>query len=197
MTSSQPPAGRPGGRVRSSAGASAPSIRVYEIALARAEDLPFLPTIELAAGRLFEGHVPEPVLAESVSEEVFSEAQRQGRLWVALADGAPVGFALVVVVEPTVAHLEELDVHPAHGRRGLGTRLVEAVCSWAAADGYRQVTLVTFRDLPWNMPFYARRGFEVIPDAELSVPLRLLAEHEVRRGLDPARRVFMRRSCRS
>jgi GNAT superfamily N-acetyltransferase len=188
VSSSQPSPSRHGRTGRSSADASEPPIPVYEIAPARAEDLPFLPAIELAAGTLFDGHGPESVLAESVSEEVFGEAQRQGRLWVARADGVPVGFALVVVAEPTAAHLEELDVHPAHGRRGLGTRLVEAVCGWAAVNGYGQVTLVTFRDLPWNMPFYARRGFEVIPDVELSAPLRLLAGRTGATGTRAARR---------
>jgi GNAT superfamily N-acetyltransferase len=169
----------------------------YEIAAARPEDLPFLPGIELAAAKLLAGQAPETVLDETTSDEAFREAQRQNRLWVALADGAPVGFAHVVVLEPRAAHLEEIDVHPAHGRRGLGARLVEAVCGWANAQGYRHVTLATFRDVPWNMPFYARRGFEIIPEDELSVPLRAVVAHETARGLDPARRVIMRRACRA
>jgi GNAT superfamily N-acetyltransferase len=52
-----------------------------------------------------------------------------------------VGFAHVKVLEPRAAHLEEIDVHPEHGRRGLGTQLVMAVCEWAATEGYRSVTL--------------------------------------------------------
>jgi hypothetical protein len=43
------------------------------------------------------------------------------------------------------------------------------------------------------MPFYARLGFELIPPAELSSVLRAVVEDETRRGLDPARRVAMRR----
>jgi len=116
-----------------------------------------------------------------------------GHLWVALADDVPVGFAHVKVLEPTVAHLEEIDVHPEHGRRGLGTKLVMAVCAWAGRDGHRSVTLTTFRDLPWNMPFYARLGFQVIVPEEFSPALRSVIEDETRRGLDPTRRVAMRR----
>ena len=33
---------------------------------------------------------------------------------------------------PVLAHLEELDVQPAHGRQGLGTARVHAVCDWAS-----------------------------------------------------------------
>jgi len=92
-----------------------------------------------------------------------------------------------------VVHLKEIDVHPDHGQRGLGTRLVGAVCEWAAHGGYTEVTLTTFREVPWNMPFYAGLGFEVVPASELSPNLLSIVADETRRGLDPARRVVMRR----
>jgi hypothetical protein len=66
------------------------------------------------------------------------------------------------------------------------------VCRWAEERGYLAVTLTTFRDVPWNMPFYARLGFEEIPAATLTPALRSVLEDEARRGLDPARRVAMR-----
>jgi GNAT superfamily N-acetyltransferase len=100
------------------------------------------------------------------------------------------------VLEPGVAHLVEIDVHPEHGRRGLGRRLVNAVCRWAATNGYSCVTLTTFRDVTWNMPFYARLGYEEIPQEELSPALRSVIDDETRRGLDPRRRVAMRRPCK-
>jgi len=167
----------------------------YTITAARPNDLVLLPAIELAAARLLAGHAPESVLAEATSQEELSDAQWKGHLWVALAGEVPVGFAHVEVLEPTAAHLEEVDVHPEHGRRGIGRRLVMAVCAWAATKGYKAVTLTTFRDVPWNMPFYARLGFEVIPPADLSPALLRVVHDEARRGLDPARRVAMRRPC--
>jgi GNAT superfamily N-acetyltransferase len=165
----------------------------YEITAARPGDLAYLPEIELAAARLLAGYAPPSVLAETTSHEELSEALHLGHLWVALADDVPVGFAHVEVLEPDAAHIEEIDVHPDHARRGLGTRLVLAVCAWAVADGYRSVTLTTFRDVPWNMSFYARLGFEVIAANDLSPALRWVVEDEMRRGLDSARRVAMRR----
>ena len=169
------------------------TVVVYEISAARPDDLPLLATVELAAARLLRGHAPESVLAETTSQEELEDAQRRGHLWVALAEDVPVGFAHVKVLEPGVAHLDELDVHPDHGRRGLGKRLVTAVCEWAASAGYQSVTLATFRDVPWNMPFYARLEFEVIPSNELTPALLAVVRDEARRGLDPARRVMMRR----
>jgi GNAT superfamily N-acetyltransferase len=165
----------------------------YTIVRARTQDLERLPAIELAAARLLAGHAPESVLSETTSQSVLEKAQHDGHLWVALGDDLPVGFAHVEVLEPATAHLEEIDVHPAHGRRGLGTRLVEAVCRWAAADGYAAVSLTTFRDVPWNMPFYERLGFTVVPVALLTPALRAIVDDETRRGLDPNRRVVMKR----
>ncbi len=167
----------------------------YVIAPARRTDLGRLPAIELAAARLLRGHAPESALNETTGDAELLKAQREGRLWVVLADDAPVGFAHVKRIENANVHLDEIDVLPAHGRRGLGTRLVTHVCSWAAANGYASVTLTTFRDVPWNMPFYERLGFQVVPDAELSTALRACVEDETRRGLDPLTRVVMRRPC--
>jgi GNAT superfamily N-acetyltransferase len=163
----------------------------YRIALARPHDLPLLPAIELAAARLLAGHAPASVLGETTSQFALRKARRAGQLWVALAQNAPVGFAHVVVHERGVAHLEEVDVDPRHGRRGIGRRLVQTVCAWATSHGFDAVTLTTFRDLPWNMPFYAQLGFEPLASDAVSAALDAVIQDEMRRGLDPARRVVM------
>jgi GNAT superfamily N-acetyltransferase len=168
----------------------------YRIVAARPADLSSLSAIELAAARLLAGHAPESVLAETTSPTALAKAQHDGHLWVVLADDAPVGFAHVETIEREAVHLEEIDVAPQHGRRGLGTMLVLHVCRWAVLNGYASMTLTTFRDVPWNMPFYARLGFDVVPNDELSAPLRAVVEDEHRRGLDPSRRVVMRRQFR-
>jgi GNAT superfamily N-acetyltransferase len=160
------------------------------------EDLTRLPAIELAAARLLAGHAPESVLNETTSLHVLEKAQREGHLWVALADDVPAGFAHVELIEPEAVHLEEIDVHPDHGRRGVGTKLVLQVCEWAAGQGYESITLTTFRDVPWNMPFYARLGFGIVNSEQVSTGLRTVLDNETRRGLDPSRRVVMKRPSR-
>ena len=124
----------------------------YQIARARSEDLSLLPAIELAAAQLLRGHAPESVLNEATDCDTFADAARYGRLWVALAGDAPVGFALVEMLADDLPHLDEVDVEPSHGRRGLGTALVRAVCEWATASGFSMLTLTTFRAVPWNLP---------------------------------------------
>jgi GNAT superfamily N-acetyltransferase len=165
----------------------------YEIRLARVDEIALLGAIEDAAAELFAG----TTLADSIPDGTASPAdlaaaQRAGMLWVAVApDDAPVGFAYTRWLgdEP---HLEELDVHPEHGRRGLGAQLVRAFLSWARSRGATGVTLSTFRDIPWNEPFYARLGFRALAAAELTAPMRELIASETRKGLPANRRVLMR-----
>lgn len=164
----------------------------YEIRQARTVDLPYLGPIELAAAQLLAGHAPESVLNETTNDAELLSAQRQGLLWVALADDVPVGFAHLKFIEPGSVHLAEIDVHPDHGRRGIGTQLLRTVCDWAAANGCLYVTLTTFREVRWNMPFYARFGFDTIPSTGLTPALISIIEDEARRGLDTDRRVAMR-----
>jgi GNAT superfamily N-acetyltransferase len=165
----------------------------YRVVPARPEHLAALAAIESAAAALFpEAELPPHLRSETQAPELLREAQAAGRLWVALApDGAPVGFALARLVDRT-PHLEEVDVHPDHGRRGIGAALVRALCAWARANRHSAVTLATFRHLPWNAPFYERLGFRALAPGEPGPELQRLLEEEARRGLDPARRVAMR-----
>jgi ribosomal protein S18 acetylase RimI-like enzyme len=75
--------------------------------------------------------------------------------------GAVIGFAVACVIDGE-GHLDELAVTPVHGRRGVGRALVDEVCAWSAAQGLPSVTLITFRDVPWNGPFYEKLGFEAV-----------------------------------
>jgi GNAT superfamily N-acetyltransferase len=96
-----------------------------------------------------------------------------------------------------VVYVEEMDVLAEHGRRGLGGRLFETVCTWAAEHGYAAVTLSTFRDVPWNGPFYRRHGFPDLPPAAWTPGMRAIHENEAHHGLRTDVRVFMRRDLRA
>lgn len=166
----------------------------YHIRLARTEDLSTLPDIERQANTLFTPYG----LAEQLSDTLTSiEWLRAGleadQLWVAADEvDRPIGFALASIIGDN-AYLDELDVYPAHGRRGAGTALVETVCDWAKASGYHAITLTTLRHIPWNAPWYQRLGFRVLEEAELSDALRDLLQEEIQRGLPADQRVAMRR----
>jgi GNAT superfamily N-acetyltransferase len=115
---------------------------------------------------------------------------------VVLAGETPVGFALVQMLADDLPHLEELDVEPSHGQRGLGTALVRTVCEWACVTGYSILTLTTFRAVAWNLPFYARLGFVEIPSHLLRPELAAVVSEEASRGLAPDTRAVMSYRCK-
>jgi GNAT superfamily N-acetyltransferase len=165
---------------------------LYAITLARPEHLDALTCIELAAASLLTGHAPDSVLEERTPRAEFGRAQQEARLWVALFTEMPVGFAHVEMLADGLPHLQEMDVAPHHGRRGLGTALLRTVIDWLARAGHEQLTLTTFRHVPWNMPFYARLGFVEIDPRDWRPALEAIVRDEAARGLDRSRRVVMR-----
>jgi GNAT superfamily N-acetyltransferase len=126
----------------------------WRVRPARPEEFERLRLIEEASETLFLAHGIGPFAPPDDDPLVGSAV-------VLVCDDPPLGFAAVGVVDGA-AHIWQLSVHPAAGRRGRGTALVGAACDWARERGYGAVTLTTFRDVPWNGPFYARLGFRVV-----------------------------------
>ena len=164
----------------------------YKIELAAEYHVQAIPAIEQAAAAMFSEDDLPPELRYLVTDiKTLVEAQRQKRLWAALDDNRKlVGFALARIVGG-YAHLEEMNVHPDHGRQGIGGRLLGAVKSWATVGGHPGVTLITFRHLPWNASFYERHGFVQLDDGNTSSSLRDLMREEAEAGLEPRNRVAM------
>lgn len=61
----------------------------------------------------------------------------------------------------------------------------------ARAKGLLAITLTTFKNVPWNAPFYARLGFEQLPEATLAPRLAAILAEEYRRGFAPGSRCAM------
>ncbi len=90
-----------------------------------------------------------------------------------------------------IAYLRELDVDPAYQRRGIGAMLVNGYVEAARAKGAAATYLSTFRDPPWNAPFYRRLGFTDIDRADY-LPWMSEMESAQAAFLDLSTRVFMR-----
>ncbi len=162
-----------------------PTPHPYAIQAARPEHIPFLNDIELAAATIFPpGSIPAHILLERVPESALLEAMCDGRLWVALdADANPVGYGLLQFVD-AAALLAQLDVHPDHGRRGLGAALVRRIVETARSRGAHALYLTTFAQVPWNAPFYARLGFVALAQADQPRWVQEILAEEQGRGLE-------------
>lgn len=153
-------------------------------------DFEALQQIEVAAGELFREIGMNDIADDdppTVEELVAAPA-----VLVAEVDDVVVGYARVELVDDQ-AHLEQLSVLPDHGGQGIGTALIDAVCDWARGRGDEAVTLTTFREVAFNGPLYAKRGFTEVPEQEWTPGMRVVVAEETAHGLDPTERIVMRR----
>lgn len=159
---------------------------------AKTSEIERVRAIERASATRFLG-TSRAALAEDEPTDAVTLAARiaSGGLLVAEEGGEAVAFVMFREVEGC-GYIEQIDVAPSHERRGIGARLIEAVADLARERGWPALTLSTFKDVPFNAPYYRRLGFA---DVEVLTPamLAIRAEH-VARGLDESMRVFMRRA---
>ncbi len=115
-----------------------------------------------------------------------------GVTFVVESGGAVAGFAMAEPLDGE-AHLIEIDVDPNQQGHGIGRLLIAAVESWALDQGFRALTLTTYRDVPWNAPYYARLGFGVFEPGPERSGLRATIAREAAWGFAFAPRVAMRK----
>ncbi|HZR13756.1 MAG TPA: GNAT family N-acetyltransferase [Acidimicrobiia bacterium] len=161
---------------------------------ARVSDVDDIRRIEASSGTVFDdAGMHDVAAAELPSAEHVAGYVRRGHAWVVADDrDAPVAFVLVDVVDGC-AHVEQVSVAREHHHNRYGRTLLEQVATWAQARGMHALTLTTFRDVPWNAPYYERCGFRTLRDDEITPGLRDVRAHETAHGLDPDARVCMRR----
>ena len=169
-------------------------INSYHIRLACPDEILRLREIENVAGEMFTGlGLIDEALDGSFPLDQLSWLIGKGQVWGAYPDDdLPVGLVIVSVRDGAV-YVEEMEVLPDQGRRGLGGCLLETVCEWAAKQGHSAVTLSTFRDVPWNGPFYRRHGFSDLAQDEWLPWMYAIRKKEEQHGLRVEKRVFMLR----
>jgi ribosomal protein S18 acetylase RimI-like enzyme len=170
---------------------------VNQIRRARRYELETLRDLERDAGRAFASiGMPEIAADEQLSVGSLESFVTAGHAWVAVdASDHPVGYLLSDVVDGC-AHIEQVSVAPAYARRGVGAALIDHLDAHAAAENRPALTLTTFRDVPWNAPYYTRLGFFVLGPDEQGPELRALVQRETISLPSDAARVAMRRPTR-
>jgi GNAT superfamily N-acetyltransferase len=167
--------------------------------LGRETDAALLPAIERSAALSFQ---LLPDLAWILDVNVLGEAMHLGRIrkgtcWVAVdEDDIPIGFLSAERVAERELHIHEISVASIFQGRGLGRALIQAAVEWAATKRLAALTLTTFRDVPWNAPFYSRLGFKLLPADHSNTRLAAVLRKEVEEGFDGGRRCAMRVSLK-
>ena len=169
----------------------------YEITRADAEEVGDLIAIDVAANGLFAGTglIDEAELDDHVPGEVLGEAIAGRNVFVARSgQGEVVGFTLTSERGGTL-YLDQISVHPEHGKKGIGRALVDRVLTDGRDRRFRWVTLSTFRDVAWNGPFYRQFGFREIRRDKYAPWMEELEAAQAK-TLDVTKRCFMQKRLR-
>jgi GNAT superfamily N-acetyltransferase len=166
----------------------------FDVRRASLADAVALPAIERSAAQLFRLDPPLAWLADAEVPDAAQHLQaiEQAYVWVAEnSDGQLTGFVRAVGIDQHM-HIEELSVSQAFQGQGMGRALVAAVIEQARVMRLNSVTLTTFRDLPWNAPFYQRTGFVELANVKADRHLRDALQAEIACGFPAERRCAMR-----
>jgi GNAT superfamily N-acetyltransferase len=170
----------------------------FDIRLGSVHEIATLVSVDDDAADLYAtaGIVFDPAtIAQFVEEEQarWRRALELERVFVAVSDGAIVGFAAMDLLDGALPYLEQLSVRMNAMRCGIGGRLVGEAIAWAKNEG-DGLWLTTYGHLSWNRPFYERHGFHLVPEAEWGPDIRHHNEEERRSLPRPEERVVMRRA---
>jgi GNAT superfamily N-acetyltransferase len=158
---------------------------------AHPREIPLLPYIEDTADERYVRLGLRCVLEMPPhSVALLEEGWQRGMLWVATSPrNRVVGFALMALPGGT-AWLDQLSVLPRWQGRGLGAALIDRTAQRARELGHDRLYLSTYLGVPWNAPFYERRGFSSVPRGDWLRAFRLQFMVE---GHPPWRRTIMQR----
>jgi GNAT superfamily N-acetyltransferase len=164
------------------------------IRAARRQEIALLPQIENAADEQYARVGLRQILAmPPASIASLEQGRRDGRLWIAASPlNRVVGFALMKFPGGT-AWLDQLSVLARWQGRGLGTALIDRTAEQARELGHDALYLSTYLGVPWNAPFYERRGFLPLPRRAWPLAFRRQFMIENSHGHPPWRRTIMQR----
>jgi GNAT superfamily N-acetyltransferase len=165
------------------------------VRLARPSDVPLLGSVESSAATLFSTfpslahHSHGPPVPQSELEIYLSA----NNLWVAVDDAdAPIGFLCGHSIDSSF-YIAEISVAEDWQKKGVGRSLIERMCKDVKILSYSDVILTTYRDVPWNGPWYIKVGFEELHVKDWGEQITKKMELEKSEGFDMERRCVMKR----
>jgi putative acetyltransferase len=167
-----------GAKAMSASSFPKPSLRPYLPA-----DLPLLSEIRFAAIEELAGEdydeAQRRAWASAVDDdEEFAQSLEKGLTLVALIGGGPVGF----IALQNGGLMDQLYVHPAVARTGVGSALIEAIEKLAAARGV--ATLVTDAS-DTAIPLFEARGYQATRRNTIEIDGEYLGNTRMTKALAP------------
>jgi GNAT superfamily N-acetyltransferase len=176
---------------------SGASVRIRECTV---DEIVLLGPIDVSANPLFAkwGH---PEFAsdsyDSLPHDVAVNAISEGRLIACDLLGADGGASLigwlVMFDRPNGdTSIGQISIDAKYMGNGYGVPLLSAAIDRCRRVGRQSIVLNTQADVPWNLPWYERFGFAVVPEGEWDADMHETAQEQTEAGLIWSTRVHMR-----
>jgi GNAT superfamily N-acetyltransferase len=168
--------------------------RDFSIRKARFADIPFLEPVERSAAEIFRSaNLDFLVDGSTVDPKILAGMIEASHLWVACDFmDYPIGFSGGEQIEGNF-HLVEISVAQDFQGKGVGRALMERMETDVKREGFKSMTLTTYRGLAWNGPWYSRMGFVEVRADEMGRSYLSILEGERLHGFDMAARCVMRK----
>lgn len=159
-----------------------------------AADIPLMQALERDAAQAFRA-VGYDFCADGPvrTNEELERGLNGGAVYIAELDGEAAGFILLWRVDGH-AHLTEVSVAERFQGRGLGRALIAEGENWARDEDHDVITLTTFRDVPWNAPFYRALGYTEFSPGDDEPDLAAVQAEEAQSGYAGKPRIAMKKA---
>jgi ribosomal protein S18 acetylase RimI-like enzyme len=122
--------------------------------------------IDAAYAQYAERIADMPLVSDGCAEDIANN-----HVWVAVQDDNIVA-GLVLIAGDGFMKLANLAVHPDHGGKGLGRKLVELSECAAEQQGYSEMRLNTHVDMPENVRLYQHLGWSEVSRSNNTVSMK-------------------------
>lgn len=168
---------------------------MYIIRPATENDLHHLPEIDNDANLTLAAlGVPKLENIDPYEVSFYAKHLQKSQIFVASpeSDSTPVAYA-ILATKDSQPYLNELAVLTDHRRKGLGRKLLQRCIDAARERDGEWLSLTTYKNVPFNAPFYTQYGFvPFTPDADWPELAKTRAE-EKDSGLETLPRIAMRK----
>jgi GNAT superfamily N-acetyltransferase len=166
----------------------------FIIRSAQSWDIPMLEYVERSAAEIFRtANLDFLADGDTVDPKALAAMAQANHLWIAANRfDQPIGFVGGEYLNGNF-HIVEISVAKEFQGKGVGTALMTAMVQQVSREGYKSVTLTTYKDLPWNGPWYSRMGFFEVNAQDMGREYLDILGSEAEHGLDLRSRCVMRK----
>lgn len=110
----------------------------------------------------------------ALTPQFYKDAIAQNQIiWLVELHGQAVGFLRAKPVDD-VLYCAEMSVMRHHHGKGLGEKLLNRFVAYAKEEGFKGVSGITFKNVPWNGPYYLKQGFSYLGESQIGPELKAI-----------------------